>query len=88
MGLMGILICLGYTLRLLSRFKERFCVLGALSMMLGFFLASYPWPFLGARLPDPIYVNETSGQLLASKHDCIEDFSEWHSCTEVGLAWL
>jgi cellobiose-specific phosphotransferase system component IIC len=61
MGCMGILVCLGYTLRLLSRFKERFCVLAALTLMFTFFLATFPWPFLTAELPEPVHSVELSG---------------------------
>ncbi|KAL3123439.1 hypothetical protein niasHT_004611 [Heterodera trifolii] len=50
-GIMGLLISIGYALRIFTRFKERKCILASLCLMLIFFLVSFPWPFLSARMP-------------------------------------
>ncbi|KAL3071795.1 hypothetical protein niasHS_016894 [Heterodera schachtii] len=50
-GIMGLLISIGYAMRIFPRFKERKCILASLCLMLIFFLVSFPWPFLSARMP-------------------------------------
>uniref|UniRef100_A0A1I8AYI9 MFS domain-containing protein n=1 Tax=Meloidogyne hapla TaxID=6305 RepID=A0A1I8AYI9_MELHA len=56
---MGLFVCLGYTFRLLSHLDERRCITFSLIVMLGFFLSTYPWPFLTTPMPLPTFVNET-----------------------------
>uniref|UniRef100_A0A914I5H5 Uncharacterized protein n=1 Tax=Globodera rostochiensis TaxID=31243 RepID=A0A914I5H5_GLORO len=71
-GGMGLLISLGYSMRISSRLKERKCILFSLCLMLTFFVVSFPWPFLGTQMPRPQFrqnlsqVNETSTLVLAS----------------------
>ncbi|KAL3099215.1 hypothetical protein niasHT_029022 [Heterodera trifolii] len=50
-GIMGLLISIGYAMRIFTRFKERKCILASLCLMLIFFLVTFPWPFLSARMP-------------------------------------
>ncbi|KAL3082277.1 hypothetical protein niasHT_031450 [Heterodera trifolii] len=50
-GIIGLLISIGYAMRIFTRFKERKCILASLCLMLIFFLVSFPWPFLSARMP-------------------------------------
>ncbi|KAL3120878.1 hypothetical protein niasHT_001120 [Heterodera trifolii] len=50
-GIMGLLISIGYAMRIFTRFKERKCILASLCLMLILFLVTFPWPFLSARMP-------------------------------------
>ena len=61
-GIMGLFVCLGYAFRLLSHLDERRCIAFTLTMMLLFYLFSYPWPFLSNKMPLPKFANETLGK--------------------------
>jgi hypothetical protein len=53
LGTMGLLISIGFSTKFLSRFApERFYVLFSILMALLFFLLTFQWPFITARLPN------------------------------------